>query len=105
MTRIYIAGPMRGHEDLNYPAFNEAAEDLKAVGWEVSNPAEINPDTTTPYAECMRSDLAALVECEAIYMLKGWGESKGATLEYQIAEALEMDIYYQDVDYSEEEET
>ena len=31
MTRIYIAGPMSGLPDLNYPAFNAMAERLRAL--------------------------------------------------------------------------
>jgi hypothetical protein len=104
MTKIYIAGGMRGYEDLNFPAFNEMAKALAELGWDPVNPVDINPDPETPYAECMRRDIAALVECEAIYMLNGWAESKGATLEHQIAEALELEIYYEGVDYSDEDD-
>ena len=32
MTRIYIAGPMSGLPELNYPAFNAMAERLRAHG-------------------------------------------------------------------------
>ena len=38
--RIYVAGPMTGLPELNYPAFNAAADRLRARGWHVENPAE-----------------------------------------------------------------
>ena len=41
--RIYIAGPMSGLPDFNYPAFNQAEQRLLALGYEVENPAT-NPD-------------------------------------------------------------
>ena len=39
--KIYIAGPMRGLPDFNYPKFNYYAAIYRSVGWEVENPAEI----------------------------------------------------------------
>ena len=37
MKRIYIAGPMTGLPDFNYPAFNAAAARMRALGFEVEN--------------------------------------------------------------------
>jgi len=37
---IYISGPMTGLPDHNFPAFYEAAEHLKRLGWNPVNPAE-----------------------------------------------------------------
>ncbi|MBT9158943.1 MAG: hypothetical protein DDT26_00192 [Dehalococcoidia bacterium] len=42
--RIYISGPMTGLHDLNFPAFRDAAAKLRAIGYEVVNPAELNPE-------------------------------------------------------------
>ena len=39
--RIYISGPMTGHADHNFPAFDAAAERLRAEGHFVINPAEL----------------------------------------------------------------
>ena len=90
--RIYIAGPMTGLPDLNFPAFHEMAGLLRGAGHDVVNPAEINPDTTMSWHACMRRDIAELVTCDAIYLLDGWQASKGATLEHHIAERLGLDI-------------
>ena len=88
--RIYIAGPMSGLPALNFPAFHAEAAKLRALGHEVINPAEVNPDTTMPWAQCMRKDIAELVTCDAIRLLPGWEKSKGATLEHHIADRLEL---------------
>lgn len=95
MTRlkIYIAGPMTGLADLNFPAFHAEAARLRALGHEVINPAEINPDQHMSWQECMRTDIAALVFCDAIQLLPGWEKSKGAALEHHIAERLGLLIY------------
>lgn len=90
--RIYIAGPMTGIPDLNFPAFNAEAARLRAAGWEVLNPAEINPDHTMAWADCMRRDLAALVTCDAIQLLPNWRASRGATLEYHVARELGLQV-------------
>ena len=72
MKRIYIAGPMTGLPDLNFPAFHAEAARLRALGYEVSNPAEINPDPTAGWEACMRADIAELVKCDGVALLPGW---------------------------------
>ena len=72
MKRIYIAGPMTGLPDLNFPAFNRAAAILRAAGYEAINPAEINPDPTAGWEACMRADIAELVKCDGVALLPGW---------------------------------
>ena len=46
MKRIYIAGPMSNMPSLNFPAFHAEAARLRGLGYEVVNPAEVNPDPT-----------------------------------------------------------
>jgi hypothetical protein len=88
--KVYIAGPMTGYPDLNFPAFNALAAALRAgmIDTTVVNPAEINADTTMAWAECMKRDIVELVTCDVIHCLPGWRKSRGATLEVHIAEAL-----------------
>lgn len=83
---------MTGLPDLNFPAFNAEAARLRAAGWEVLNPAEINPDHTMAWADCMRRDLAALVTCDAIQMLPKWQMSRGACLEHHVAAELRLQV-------------
>lgn len=94
MTRTYIAGPMTGLPDLNFPAFHREAAYFRAQGREVVNPAEINPDPTAGWQACMRADIRELVTCDEVVMLPGWENSKGASLEHHIAQALEMRVVY-----------
>lgn len=86
--KIYIAGPMTGLPDLNFPAFHAEAAKLRAEGYEVVNPAEINPDPGAAWIECMRADIRELVTCDGIAMLPGWENSRGAILEHIIAMEL-----------------
>lgn len=94
---IYVAGPMSGIIDHNFPAFHAAAKLLRSRGFTVINPAEINADAVDvvrPWDWYMRRDIAELVKCQTIYLLPGWEKSKGATLERHIAERLGMHIIY-----------
>jgi hypothetical protein len=87
---IYISGPMSGKPDLNFPAFHEAAARLRASGHAVINPAEMDESDEAPkeWHEYLRRDIAELVKCTHIAMLPGWQDSRGATLEKHIADAL-----------------
>lgn len=95
--RIYISGRMTGLPEYNFPAFNAAAEKLRAAGWEVENPAEsFGGATDKPYKEYVAFDIAALKRCDAIWMLPGWDEkeARGSVWEHGLAIDLELDIYY-----------
>jgi hypothetical protein len=88
--KIYIAGPMTGLEDLNFPLFHEAAATLRALNHVAVNPAEIVPDPLAKWEDCMRAVLRELLACEAVAVLPGWTTSKGARLEIEIATKLGM---------------
>jgi len=94
MKRIYIAGPMTGLPELNFPAFHAAAAALRAQGHHVENPAEINADPTAQWLDCMRADIARLVTCDAVHMLAGWEKSRGAKVEHGLAVGLGLAVIY-----------
>ena len=90
--KIYVAGPMTGLTEFNYPAFHAAAAALRAVGHQVENPAE-NPDPACKsWAGYMRMALAQLATCDAVYILPGWRVSRGARIEHGLALDLGLDV-------------
>lgn len=93
-NRIYVAGPMTGIDDFNYPAFNAVADRLRVQGYEVENPAEHGTVKGAQWADYMAYDLTRLGLCGAIYLLPGWSKSKGAIIEKNLAAALGMDIQF-----------
>ena len=88
--KIYISGPMTGCPDFNKPAFFAAEETLRELGYEPVNPARNGLPDSAEWHEHMRADIKMLMDCEAVCMLPGWGSSKGATLEIDIACRLGM---------------
>lgn len=86
--KIYLAGPMRGYRDHNFPAFHAAAADLRAQGHEVFNPAE-NDDGISSRRELMKIDLSWICDhAEGIALLPGWSFSTGARTEVALAHAI-----------------
>lgn len=94
--RIYLAGPMTGITQLNFPRFNAEAARLRELGFAVINPAEINTDTSRSWRDCMRADIRELVTCDAIALLRGWERSRGAVLEHHIMTSLDLAVFMVD---------
>jgi len=90
--KIYISGPMSNMPDLNRPAFNAKAAELRALGHEVVNPAELPEIPGGTWLDYMKRDIPLLLDCDRIYMLPGWEDSKGAQLEYSIAWELQLSV-------------
>jgi hypothetical protein len=111
--RIYLAGPMRGHYQFNFPAFHSYAKLLRSLGHEVCNPAEMDQEVHGKdfgkdnwtgdeqqasqqgfsLREALFRDLAYITrDAEAIAMMPGWSTSKGARAEKATADALGLKV-------------
>lgn len=100
MKCTYIAGPMTGLPDFNYPAFNAVADSLRAEGVKVLNPAENPEPPCKSWNGYMRMALAQLIQCDTVVLLPGWEDSRGARIEAHLAEQLEMRIVYPGQEYA-----
>jgi hypothetical protein len=109
---IYLAGPMRGIKDFNFPAFHEAAGELRCAGHEVFSAAAyeeaqfgvgFNKSETGDLKDIahLKWDFrkAFFKDCEyisltadAVVVLPGWEKSKGATAEVAIARTLSLQV-------------
>lgn len=91
--KVYIAGPITGVKDYE-KRFQEAREYLEERGLDVINPAALDkvlPKDTT-HEGYMRVCLQLLADCDAIYLLDGWQQSRGANRECGYALAKDMII-------------
>lgn len=94
--KIYISGPITGHP-LNevIRSFSEAEERLQEQGYDTVNPLHNGLPATSSWEAHMRADLKLLLECDSIYLLKGFRSSKGAMIEFELAKHLGYNITYQ----------
>lgn len=110
--KLYLAGPMRNIKDFNFPAFMQAAADLRDQGYFVFNPAEADierngPDTNKSETgdlteaaakgfslrEALAADMKFIAEeADAIALLPGYSRSPGARAEKALAEALGLEV-------------
>ncbi len=92
MKRVYIAGAMSGHSDNNYPAFHAAARQLRAMGFEVENPAENPAPACGSWLAYMRMAVVQVSRVDALVLLPGWEKSKGARVEFNLAVGLGLSV-------------
>jgi len=109
---VYIAGPMRGYVEYNFPEFYRAEKLLATQypGCKVYNPARMDneegfdekADGFTDDGQLLDHlrkwfprDVEAIAKCDTIYLLEGWQSSAGATIEKQIAEMFGLTVMYE----------
>jgi nucleoside 2-deoxyribosyltransferase len=102
---VYLAGPMSGYSENNAPAFRRAAEDLRAEGFHVINPVELDDEigsdhdsgslSPREYAAFLGRDIVRILEedVDALVVLKDWEKSRGVALEVHVARELEKPVF------------
>lgn len=90
---FYLSGPMTGLPEYNYPHFNAVAKQLRSQGMKILSPAEVDGGEQVtngeaekkPYSYWLKSAMRMMCEADAIIMLEGWTQSKGARAELDFA--------------------
>lgn len=115
---FYIAGPMTGKKQFNFPRFDYATSRCRDEGMPIVSPVELDElvdphlveiarasaDGTEemPYREMLARDLQviALQNCVGVILLEGWEDSLGAGKESSVARFLgkELLLYSEDSD-------
>lgn len=94
--KIYISGKITGLPlSEARQRFADAAELLNAIGFEAVNPLNNGLQESAGWKEHMVADIRMLLDCDAIYMMDNWMQSKGASIEYDIANRLNMDVWFE----------
>lgn len=91
---IYLSGPMSGFDDLNKPAFDHVKQFVAHQFPEarVISPPDL-PDEGS-WETCLRRDLHHVADAHALVMLKHWLTSKGARLEFDVAERVGIPAFW-----------
>ncbi len=104
MKSVYIAGPYTAYdrvgEDGNIAAAASAAAEYFRNGWAVFCPhtmtaiidRQFNGNKTITYEDWLATDIYWLSKCDAIHLLPGWRDSKGANIEFMVAKGLGLEI-------------
>lgn len=118
MKSAYIAGPMTGYAEFNFPAFDRAREFIEGMGIVACSPADHSREVLAERGygwkrscivqgcacsaipkdlidDLLRWDFERVMEVDMIYMLRGWEKSTGARAEHAIAVALGKEIMYE----------
>ena len=95
MGKVYISGRITGIEEEAPQLFDKAEVKLLEDGYEVVNPMKLNHQHDKSWHSYMREDIKALCDCDTIYMLSNWKESKGAIIEMEIACHLGLKVIYE----------
>ena len=86
---VYIAGPMTGLPEYNFPAFHTAAKRLREMSIKVLNPAENHGGRTDlPHEDYMRVAVEQVLQSNAIALLRDWEKSYGTSVETAVANAI-----------------
>lgn len=109
--KIYLAGPMRGIKEFNFPQFFEATACLRAQGHTVYNPAEEDVEvqdfdwqglTGNENLDELGFDLRfafngglgwIVNHASCVVVLDGWQHSRGARAEVAVAQSLGLPVY------------
>lgn len=113
LGRAYLAGPMTGIPQFNFPLFDRVAAELRDAGWDIVSPAELDdPDTRAAalaspdgapgdsslngetWADFLARDVKLIADAvDAVILLPGWEASKGARLEAFVAALSGHKVY------------
>ena len=89
--RLYIIGPVTGYPEDNRASFEAAALVLERAGYDAYVPHWFIP-AGTDWQAAMRRSIEMLVKCDGVAALDGFGASKGARIEADIATGIGMPV-------------
>lgn len=91
--KIYISLPITGRD---IQQVKKEAEEYRTMwedeGFIVITPFDLAPENDKPYSYYMGKDIEGLLECNAIFLGKGWEKSKGCRAEYEVAKIYDKQV-------------
>lgn len=94
--KVYISGAIAHHNLENRKSvFDNAAAWLELKGYSAVNPFDNGLPQRADRSDHMKADLKMLTDCDKIYMLQGWEQSKGARLELDVACQCGIEVLFE----------
>lgn len=94
--RFYVSLPISGYDlDERKAEAERIKSKLNFCGLsiiKVITPFDVCPEADKPYSYYMSKDIEALLECDVVYMCKGWQNSKGCLAEFAVAKIYGKEI-------------
>lgn len=94
--KCYLSGKMTGLSfgtiDVN---FSRAAYHVCRMGFIPVNPFDNRRPRWMPYWGHLMLDILMLCACDAIFMQKNWKDSRGARIEFKVAEKMKKEIFFE----------
>lgn len=91
---VYLSGPISGLDhNTCFQKFESVERMLVSAGLKVVNPMKLDHSHDGTWESYMRQDIAELMKCDAIYLLSGWEQSRGAKIEIKLAKELNFQIF------------
>ena len=92
--KIYIAGKVTGlPQDEVSIKFANAENDLEQKGFNPVNPIHVVCNVNATWQEAMKKCIAALMDCDAVFVLPDALQSKGAKLELKLARKMGIPVF------------
>lgn len=96
-TRIYLSLPISGYDlQERIDTAMQMEVKLRGLGYDVFNPLGDGWMNGLSTHEYMKHDLKALLNCDAIFIMKGWNRSAGCKLELDTAVAIGIDVFFEE---------
>ena len=94
--KCYISVPITGWDmKLVKTWIGQAKEELAKNGYVPVSPLDVSPCQYAPYSFHMGKDIEALLECDAVYFIRGWQTSKGCNAEFEVAKIYNKKLMFE----------
>lgn len=94
--KVYISGKISGLPIQEAKErFDNAQALLESCGLDPVNPMSKEMPENATWEQHMVKDIELLLRCDAIYLMDNWADSRGAQIEYDIANRMKLEFIFE----------